>query len=173
MSAADTILLALTQHHRREPDPNAAAVDQLAQYDASRRAEALAEDGQAYNGELAMLRGVVATLKAVAQHGDLSDVEKLLREHTIDDADARDAAGVAPFFRPGHTYSKGQDGYKAPEQTWQFRCVAIADHPREDAGRRAFGFMRQGLGPWESAGVREGEYERGWVDITESGRANA
>jgi hypothetical protein len=79
------------------------------------------------------------------------------------------ADATPDFFQPGHTYGKGQDGYKAPEQTWQFRCVAIADHPREDAGRRAFGFMRQGLGPWESVGVREGEYERGWTDITGAG----
>ncbi|MFJ8345117.1 hypothetical protein ACIQ9J_01820 [Streptomyces sp. NPDC094153] len=53
------------------------------------RAEVLAGDGQAYDGELAMLRGLVATLRAVAEHGDLSDVRKLLAEYQRDDAQAR------------------------------------------------------------------------------------
>ncbi|MEU3507610.1 hypothetical protein ABZ733_06740 [Streptomyces longwoodensis] len=82
---------------------------------------------------------------------------------------SRTADATPDFFQPGHTYVKGQDGYKAPEQTWTFRCVAVSDHPREGAGRRAFGFMRQGIGPWDSSAVREGEYERGWTDVTEGG----
>lgn len=50
------------------------------------RAEVLAET---YPGELDMLRGLVATLHVVAQHGDLTDVRKLLAEHEADDAQAR------------------------------------------------------------------------------------
>lgn len=49
-----------------------------------------AGDGQAYDGELDMLHGLVATLNAVAEHGDLSDVRKLLREYATDDAEARE-----------------------------------------------------------------------------------
>lgn len=45
-------------------------------------------DAQAYPGELAMLRGLVATLRVVAQHGDLADVVKLLDEHQRDEQDA-------------------------------------------------------------------------------------
>jgi hypothetical protein len=39
-----------------------------------------------------MLRGLVATLHAVAEHGDLADVQKLLAEHFTDDAAARQDA---------------------------------------------------------------------------------
>ncbi len=56
------------------------------------RAEVLTEattTGEAYPGELAMLHGLIATLTAVAQHGDLNDVRKLLEEHKADDAQAR------------------------------------------------------------------------------------
>ena len=35
MSARDTILIALTQHHHRKPNPRAAAEDTLADYDAT------------------------------------------------------------------------------------------------------------------------------------------
>ena len=139
-------------------------------------------DEQAYDGELAMLRGLVRTLRAVVRddRADVAqkEVRRLLYEHTADERAAyeqksnRPADAAPSFFQPGHTYAKGQDGYKAPEQTWQFRCVAVAEHPREGAGRRAFGFMRQGIGPWDSSGVREGEFERGWTDITEAGEGS-
>ena len=115
MSARDTILVALTRYYRSNADPRGTAVQALDGYDAARRvellemrtdvrdrmcrdahaagrAEALAEDGQAYNGELAMLRGLVATLNAVAEHGDLSEVRKLLGEYASDDAAAREEA---------------------------------------------------------------------------------
>lgn len=35
MSAVETILLALTKHYRREPNPNTAAIDCLADYEAT------------------------------------------------------------------------------------------------------------------------------------------
>lgn len=46
-----------------------------------------------YSGELDMLRGLVATLRAIAEHGDLPDVRKVLAEHAADDAEARAEAG--------------------------------------------------------------------------------
>lgn len=52
------------------------------------RAEVLAADGQAYDGELAMLRGLVGTLRVVAEHGDLTEVRRLLDEHKSDEQDA-------------------------------------------------------------------------------------
>lgn len=45
-------------------------------------------EAEAYLGELAMLRGLVATLRAVAEHGDLPDVRQLLEEHQRDERDA-------------------------------------------------------------------------------------
>lgn len=47
-----------------------------------------ARDEQAYDGELAMLRGLVATMRAVAEHGDLADVQELLAAYDIDAAEA-------------------------------------------------------------------------------------
>lgn len=52
-------------------------------------AEVLATDGQDYPGQLTMLTGLIATLTAVAEHGDLAGVRKLLAEYASDDAAAR------------------------------------------------------------------------------------
>jgi hypothetical protein len=65
----------------------------LHNYDDAHRNQVLTEDGQEYNGELATYRGLVATLRAVAKHGDIDDVRKLLAEHAGDDAAARVRAG--------------------------------------------------------------------------------
>jgi hypothetical protein len=57
------------------------------------RTEVLAADGQAYDGELAMLRGLVDTLRVVVRHdSDLAEVWRLLVEYTRDDAAARKEA---------------------------------------------------------------------------------
>jgi hypothetical protein len=57
------------------------------------RTEVLAADGQAYDGELAMLRGLVNTLRVITRHdGSLAEVWRLLVEHTRDDAAAREKA---------------------------------------------------------------------------------
>lgn len=55
------------------------------------RAEVLAEDGQAYDGELAMLRGLIRTLRTVVRPdtADLDEVRRLLHHHATDDATAR------------------------------------------------------------------------------------
>ncbi|MHB9862145.1 hypothetical protein [Streptomyces sp. YIM S03343] len=41
-----------------------------------------------YPGQLDMLRGLIATIRAVAEHGDIADVRKLLDEHQSDEQDA-------------------------------------------------------------------------------------
>jgi hypothetical protein len=65
------------------------------------RIQVLTEDGQAYDGELAMLRGLVATLRAVAKHGDLTDIQKLLDEHERDEHDAYTEAGEKSSRKDG------------------------------------------------------------------------
>jgi hypothetical protein len=63
------------------------------------RAEVVAETtapAEAYPGELAMLHGLIATLRVVAEHGDLRQVRKLLEEHKADDAAARAETVTAP-----------------------------------------------------------------------------
>jgi hypothetical protein len=55
------------------------------------RDEVLAADGQAYDGELAMLRGLVRTLRVVVRPDtvDVDEVRRLLHQHAGDDAEAR------------------------------------------------------------------------------------
>lgn len=55
------------------------------------RAEVLAEDGQAFDGELAMLRGLVRTLRAAVRPdgADMDEVRRLLWEHQQDANAAR------------------------------------------------------------------------------------
>lgn len=48
------------------------------------------EQNEAYDGELAMLRGLVRTLRVAARQGDLPAVQQALVNHAVDDANARD-----------------------------------------------------------------------------------
>jgi hypothetical protein len=63
----------------------------------SREPAADATPGEAYPGELAMLRGLVATLRVVAEHADLIDVRQLLDEHKRDEQDAYAGLPDAPI----------------------------------------------------------------------------
>ncbi|MYU22904.1 hypothetical protein [Streptomyces sp. SID8352] len=89
----------------RVPGAPLTAVDHAEQLADAHRAAVLIEDGQAYDGELAMLRGLVATLVAVAEHGDLTDVRQLLAEYQRDDREARKMASPmgAAASRAGRT----------------------------------------------------------------------
>jgi hypothetical protein len=57
-------------------------------YDTGRQHAALSRAAENFPDELLMLRGLVATLRSVAEHGDLTDVRKLLDEHRRDEQDA-------------------------------------------------------------------------------------
>lgn len=141
------------------------------------RAEVLAADGQAYDGELAMYRHLVRTLRVVARpdDADMSEVRRLLHQHAGDDAAARTekatvtAATATPdFFHPGHTYTEDAP-FRAPEDRPNFQCVAVAVHPTTGT-RRALGFEQPGAGaPWRSSSMRDEEWAGGWVDVTEGG----
>ncbi|MFF9124394.1 hypothetical protein ACF09J_13970 [Streptomyces sp. NPDC014889] len=76
------------------------------------RAEVLAEDGQAYDGELAMYRELVRTLRIVVRSddADMGEVRRLLHHHASDDAAAHaegksshpaDATPTGPTGRVG------------------------------------------------------------------------
>jgi hypothetical protein len=80
-------------------------------------------NAEAYPGELDMLRGLIATLRVVAQHGDLTDVVKLLDEHQRDE---QDAYAEAP---------------------------AVSDGPAGPTGRvaRLLNAIRTGRGRWTTA----------------------
>lgn len=70
----------------------------------------------------------------------------------------------ADFFQAGRTYSHGQDGYKAPEQTLIFRVEHITRHPGK-GHRRAIGWSRTGEpgARWHGDFRDEGEYT-GWTE---------
>ncbi|MFD0437062.1 hypothetical protein [Streptomyces chartreusis] len=104
MSYSTHLDVALSRYCRRSSDPLGEPTRLLAQYTHALRSEILAADGQAYAGELTVLRGLVATLAAVAKHGDLSDVQKLLRDHTRTDAEVREGGAVPPLtvYRAQH-----------------------------------------------------------------------
>ncbi len=59
----------------------------------ARKRAALTYAAENFPDELLMLRSLVATLRAVAEHGDLTDVRKLLDEHKRDEQDAYAEAG--------------------------------------------------------------------------------
>jgi hypothetical protein len=139
------------------------------------RVEVLAEDGQAYDGELVMLRSLVRTLRVVARQSDLGEVQRLLIHHAVDDADARDrekssrkADATPEFFHPGRTYTDG-NGYRAPELTRIFRVDHVTRHP--DRGHlRAIGWMRSGEADakWHGDFRDEDEFD-GWSEIVAGG----
>ncbi|MFE3169290.1 hypothetical protein [Streptomyces sp. NPDC059224] len=84
MSARDDLACAVT------PELNGPGANQLID---AYRAEVLAADGQAYDGELAMLRTLVRTLRTVVRDDDqLPEVRRLLWLHASDDAAAREQA---------------------------------------------------------------------------------
>lgn len=54
-------------------------------------------DEQAYDGELAILRGLVRVLRTVVRENDtLPEVRRLLWQHASDDAAAREGNGSRP-----------------------------------------------------------------------------
>ena len=87
MSARRHLIAAVAKS--RGTVPAVADVARAEQLVDAHHAEVLTADGQAYTGELAMLRGLLATLHAVAAHGAVPDVPKLLAEPQADAAAAR------------------------------------------------------------------------------------
>lgn len=91
MSATDQVLRILACYYRRESHPAVKALALLGRHDADTRAAS--DDEQAYDGELAMLRGLVRTLRVVVRPDDrdvdVAEVRRLLHHHADDDAAAR------------------------------------------------------------------------------------
>ncbi|MCP3817795.1 hypothetical protein NLX86_06495 [Streptomyces sp. A3M-1-3] len=46
-----------------------------------------------YPGELAMLRGVLGVVRTIAQHGDLTELRRIIAEHYADERAAYEQAG--------------------------------------------------------------------------------
>lgn len=108
------------------------------------QAEVLATDGQAYDGELSMLRGLVRTLRVVVRHdSDLAEVWRLLVEHTRDDAAAREEATAAAATAtpadtafdplPSYLHAIGQAGSQYEREMYAAYRQAIAEVGRLQA----------------------------------------
>ncbi|RSN13792.1 hypothetical protein DMH25_08370 [Streptomyces sp. WAC 01325] len=137
MSYSTHLDVALSRYCRRSGDPLGEPTRLLAQFTHALRAEILAADGQAYAGELTVLRGLVATLTAVAQHGDLSDVQKLLRDHTRTDAEVRQGGAVPPLtvYRAEHPDSGVTLGHYGTREAARKHCETVL---RREVGDEVF-----------------------------------
>lgn len=134
-------------------------------------AEVLASDGQAYDGELAMLRGLVRTLRTVVREPNTFDeVRRLLWEHASDETAAYKEAqekaipagttATPDFFQAEHTYQR---------DIYEFRCHAIAPDPHSGEPR-AIGLRSRNGFPWTGAAMDPDDWAHGgWADVTESG----
>lgn len=172
---AEAIVSGLASRRGGDEDSARALLD-------AHRAAVLAADGQAYDGELAMLRGLARTLRVVVRPDDTSvdvaEVRRLLHEHAADEAEAREKSSPAgadatpEFFQPGHTYTRNLP-YRAPELRPDFQCTGVGHHPTKSEPR-AFGFYRSGsMSPWGSVALNSEAWADGWVDVTEGGAADA
>lgn len=105
------------------------------------------------------------------QHVAVHAMGALLRRVAEGAAPSGETTQTADFFQPGHTYSHGQDGYKAPEQTLIFRVEHVTRHP-DKGHRRAIGWSRTGEpgARWHGDFRDEGEFE-GWTETTDGGDA--
>lgn len=100
-------------------------VDHAEQLVDAYRAEVLAADGQAYDGELAMARGLIRTLRAVVRpdDADMGEVRRLLHHHASDDAAARDEiAKKGTPWRRRPTFTASSSTRSAPHAAPRSRC---------------------------------------------------
>lgn len=155
MSATDTVLLALTKHCHREPDPSAAAVDLLAQYDADRQAETLAETSDDARSCLQH-----ALLFALNWHGTPAELHAGINKILI-----TGSAAAPDFFQPRHTYRHTN----SHGDTWEFRVVAVDRDPANTL--QAIGWLtRVGSNVWHaSCRGTHGWVSDDWADVTEGG----
>jgi hypothetical protein len=114
-------------------------------------------------GALLLVSQYLAAAVAVIERAGLAEEEAT--------ASSGETTQTADFFQPGHTYSHGQDGYKAPEQTLIFRVEHVTRHP-DKGHRRAIGWSRTGEpgARWHGDFRDEGEFE-GWTETTDGGDA--
>lgn len=167
MSAADTILQALTQHHHREPHPRTAAVETLADYDAVRggRLRDFAPVFTTSDGSdvpATELRNSVCgcLIQGVGPH-TLLNLAELAEKH-----ECQGASATPDFFKPGRTYAREHHA-----STIRFLVRYIDDSPEGIPYRVAFGWKTEDgdvcASPFDSDDFS------GWADVTEGGAVDA
>lgn len=78
------------------------------------------------------------------------------------------------FFETGKTYIRDEP-FKAPELLPAFRCVHVAENPR-NGDPRAFGFGGTALfrdADWYSTALTPEHWSDGWVEYDEDGASHA
>ncbi|WP_406444436.1 hypothetical protein OHB14_36435 [Streptomyces sp. NBC_01613] len=128
------------------------------------RAEVLARDGQAYDGQLAMAVGLIRVLRVVARDHDMTEVRRLLTQHVLDEQAAR-ADNIKPptpsFFQPGHVYARESHGRRVEFD------VRLVDTGPGQSFPTAFGFRQV---PESRAPLPyDCDDFTGWDDVTEDG----
>lgn len=128
------------------------------------RAEVLADDGQAYPGELAMLRGLVRALRPAAREGDLTAVQQ-------EKATAPAATATPGFFQVGHTYQSSSITLESAVRL--FRCTNITTHTNGALTAHGTGYwagpdLRPVAGSATSLVYGQDDWHGGWSDVTEA-----
>lgn len=136
------------------------------------------QDGQAYDGELAMLRGLVRALRVAARNGELPEVQRMLMEHAHDDRVSRantgeEASAPAPtatsFFQAGRTY---QSRSTQPDRVLRlFRCTELTTHNNGVVTAHGTSYwagpdLRAIAGSAVSLVYGQDTWLEGWTDIT-------
>lgn len=111
MTARSVIEHALTAYYADSQQADQVVRVLLHNYNHDHRTAVLAEDGQAYDGELTMLRVLARTLRVAARHGDLPAMQQALIHHASDDAEAREkssrpTADATPDTLPAWLYQR-------------------------------------------------------------------
>lgn len=164
MSARDELIEIVTSSPESSGGDSVWATDLVDAH----RAEVLEADGQAYDGELAMLRGLVRTLRTVVRSddADMGEVRRLLHHHAADDTAAREQgkssrpADATPFFQPGHTYTREHHG-----RTIEFHVRSVDTAPGSSY-RIARGWRLNEDENWEPT---DSDDLTGWTDTTKAG----
>lgn len=132
----------------------------LAEHDAHRRAEVLAEAADRIDRTPSISAAVHATteLRRMAAEGAAG-------KDTLggDQPPAGESTQPAPdFFQPGHTYQR---------RRWLFQCLATAPTPF-NGERRAVGFLYRPGEPATATALDPDDWEQGnWTDTAEAGEA--
>ncbi|MFD4559010.1 hypothetical protein ACFWP5_32605 [Streptomyces sp. NPDC058469] len=95
-----------------------------------------ARDEQAYDGELAMLRGLVDVIRVTAEHGDMAQVRQLIVEHDIDAAGAYAEA-------EGKSSRPAADATPDKVDRYEARLAQLLDTIRTHGGKWSTGALQE------------------------------
>ncbi|MER7815588.1 hypothetical protein [Streptomyces sp. NPDC096153] len=108
-----------------------------------------AEDlGEAYPGELAMLRGLLGVVRTIAQHGDMDELRRVIAEHHSDE---HDAYAETPAPTPAEATAAVVEDPIPPPATIEFAAdgpVTIHDWRIVELAADYYGVRHWQIGGW-------------------------